>query len=765
VKSGTVARNWPAVLAGSLAAGLAAANVARPSSLALSLAACIGCTLALVGRDGALRLVAMALALLCAGAWWGGLRLDAMARSPLTAELGRTAVADVVVTGPPRVTPFAVRAPGQVRRWDGETLRERVLLQLRGERAPPQGAVLRLRARLVAPRRPETGFDERAWLARQGISVVLVAEGWRIVGRRGGIGGAADGLRAEISRVLASGTTGERRALLLGIVLGADEGIDQHMRQAFRRSGLAHILAVSGQNVAILVIGIVWLASALGIGKAWGHAAAIVAVLAYALAVGWQPSVVRAAVAGCLASLAWLAARPGDRWHFLALGAVVLLAWSPAAARDPGAQLSFAAVGAIFLLTPRLVSSLEGYPLPRQVREGLALAIPCSVVTAPVLWLHFGVIPVWGVAANLLAEPAVLPLLWTSFAAAAVGPVVPSAGAALAWIAGWCAWWIGLCARVVAALPFAQVSGTTALVLGAVALAGAAVARTVPPGARGRAVGWSAAALALGWLAWWALRPIPRWHPPAGLRVSFLDVGQGDSALLEVPQGAVLVDEGPPEADVAGQLRRLGIRSLAAIVLTHPQRDHVGGAADVLRELRVSSVLDPSLPSESSDERAALAAARSRHVPVLTVRAGQRYRLGKLELRVLWPDRAGPASEDPNLRAVVLLATYGAVDVLLTADAESDVTGRFPLRSVDVLKVAHHGSEDRGLGSELRRWHPRIAVISVGAHNDYGHPRAETLQALRGAPGLAVYRTDENGRVVVETQGRVLTVRTERGVP
>ena len=160
---------WPTLLAVSLVTGIAGANVMRaPAAWLLLVAACC-CFGAMLARTAAPRFALLAAGLLVAGLWWGGARLDALAQSPLSGQLGRSAIAEVVVTGPARRTPFAVRAPGQVRRWDGVLLRERVLLQLRGERAPPQGAVLRLRARAVEPRRPETGFDERGWLARQGI--------------------------------------------------------------------------------------------------------------------------------------------------------------------------------------------------------------------------------------------------------------------------------------------------------------------------------------------------------------------------------------------------------------------------------------------------------------------------------------------------------------------------------------------------------------------------------------------------------------------
>jgi len=204
----------------------------------------------------------------------------------------------------------------------------------------------------------------------------------------------------------------------------------------------------------------------------------------------------------------------------------------------------------------------------------------------------------------------------------------------------------------------------------------------------------------------------------------------------------------------------MGVRSLSAIVLTHPQRDHVGGAADVVRQLRVGAVLDPGLAITGPEREEAVAAARERRVPVRIVRTGSEFKVGGLVLRVLWPPDPGAPSEDPNFNAVVLVATYGETDVFLSADAESDVTARLPLGEVEVMKVAHHGSADPGLDDELRVLRPQVAVISCGRNNDYGHPRAETLAALAGSSGLAVFRTDTDGRVVVESDGRHIRVRT-----
>jgi competence protein ComEC len=754
-------RGWPALLLCAACAGLTLSVWLRLPAVALLPAACASATGALLGRD--LRRLALAgLALAILGLWWGALRETALEQSVLASHIGERGSARVVVTGPVRRTQFALRAPAQVVRFGDQVLRERVLLLLPLGRAPPQGAVLELRAQPVEPRGPETGFDERGWLARQGIHVVLRGDDPRVVGRRGGIGGVADRLHAHVEQTLARGSAGERRAVLTGIVLGEDGGIDASLRDAFRASGLTHLLAVSGQNVAITAVGVVWVARLAGIGRLVGEGLAIVVVVAYALAVGWQPSVVRAAVAGILASLGWITARPRDRWHAMAVGALVLLAWTPTAALDPGFQLSFAAVAAIFLVVPRVAGVPDGYPVPRGVWDVLVVAVACGLVTAPIVWLHFGTVALWTVPANLAAEPAMPPLIALSLAAAALEPVLPGAAVSLAWLAGWCAAWIAFVARVVSTWPSAQIHSAVALAA-ILALAAAPLGvRRLPRYLRRSAVAaLVSVALTLAAAAC-AFRPAPSWTTPHGLRVTFLDVGQGDSALVEAPGAAVLVDEGPPEADVAGQLRAMGLRALTAIVLTHPQRDHIGGAAAVLDDLRVGQVEDPGIEAPSADHDAAMAAARRRHVPVEIVHEGDAFRIDGLRLRILWPDEPGLPSEDPNQHAVVALVSYGATDVLLTADAESDVTGRLRIPPVEVLKVAHHGSEDRGLPDLLRTLRPRIAVISVGQGNDYGHPRPETLAALRAFPGLETLRTDENGRIVVESDGRTLTVRAQR---
>jgi competence protein ComEC len=739
---------------------LAASNVARDPSSAIVVAVAGGALAAIVVPP-AWRLPVLGLALALAGWWWGSARLNALDRSPLMTKVGTAERAVVVVTGPTRRSAFDLRVPAQMRRFGDESIREPVLLRLPGGRSPPQGAVLDLVGEIRLPRGPQNGFDERTWLRRHGVHVVVRADRWRIVGRRGGLSGLADRLRERLSRGMAPGLHGERRAVIAGIVLGEDEGLSEELRARFRSSGLYHLLAVSGQNVALIAGGAIMLVYLAGLSRIVGEVVALGAIGGYVMAVGWQPSVVRAGVAGALASLAWLASRPSDRWYFLLLGAGLLLGWSPYSLLDAGFQLSFAAVAAIFVVVPRLQQTLAGYPVPRSLGEVVAVSGACGVATAPILLTQFGVIPVYSIPANALAAPVVAPLLGIALVTAIVAPVAPPLAAVLAWVNGWLAVYLAGCARLMGGLPYAAVSARTAIV-GAMAIVGLAYVLTRfrgPRRAQVVAIAVAAALVAGGWRLYSGPSPPPS---PSGLRITFLDVGQGDGALIQVPGGSVLVDEGPPEAKVAAQLGRLGVKTLSMIVLTHPQRDHVGGAKDVLRQLQVGIVLDPAIPSESSDENGALAEARRHHVRIVVARAGESFRIGALRIRVLWPDGPGPPGDDPNNHAVVLLASYGKTDALFTADAESDVTGHLHVPPVEILKVAHHGSDDPRLAEELKSIQPRVAVISVGAHNDYGHPNPTTLATLGATPGLAVYRTDRDGAVVVESDGRGISVHTSR---
>jgi competence protein ComEC len=454
----------PHSLLAALCLGIAFANVTRlPGAAALVAIACAGVIGASTHRFGAGVCV-----LVVAGWWWGSARLDRLDHSVLAAQIGRAERGIVVVTAPARRGRFDLKMPVRVRQFGFLRLDEPAQLQLPLGRAPPQGAELEIRAEAKLPRGPSHGFDERTWLRRHGIHVVLAADYWRIVGRRHGLGGIADRLRGWIGRASASPLRGERRAVVEGVVLGDDGGLDEELRDRFRASGLYHLLAVSGQNVVLVAGSALLLAWLLGMPRLLGQVGALLGIAAYVLAVGPQPSVVRAGIAGALGSVAWLAARPRDRWYFLLLGAFALLAWNPYVLLDAGFQLSFSAVVAIFTLVPRLQRFLDGYPLPRPLADAIAVSTACGVATAPILWLQFHAIPMLAVPANAAAAPAVVPLLGLALAGAAVSAFAPGIATLLAQANGLCAAYLAGCAKVFGSLPFAQIrSGWAAAAIAA----------------------------------------------------------------------------------------------------------------------------------------------------------------------------------------------------------------------------------------------------------------------------------------------------------
>ena len=432
----------PYLLAGALATGLASATAVRFSLAPAVLVAGMALFRPRLG---------LACALALAGWWWGSERLLALDRSVLAPRIGTAGSAIVELQEPPRHGRYEVRVRASVVRWSRALVREPVLLELPGRRAPPQGARLRVLGTLRSPR-----DFERTWLHRHGVHVVLRASTWRVIRLRGGL---ADRLHAWLTRASTPGLAGERRAVLQGVVLGEDSGLSDTLRQRFRASGLFHLLAVSGGNVVVVAGGTVALALLLGVSRLFAEVAALAAIAAYVLAVGPQPSVIRAGVAGGLASLAWLSGRQRDRWYALLVAAIALLAWNPYNVLDPGFQLSFAAVLSIFVLAPRFRRALEGYPVPRPAAECIAISAACGLCTAPISWLHFHAIPVLTVPANAAAAPVVAPML----ALALLAAILPPVGPALAQLNGWCAAYLAGCARFFGGLPGAQARSPAAV--------------------------------------------------------------------------------------------------------------------------------------------------------------------------------------------------------------------------------------------------------------------------------------------------------------
>ncbi len=710
--------------------------------------------------------------------------------------------APVVLLERPRRSPFGRRAAVEIRAGPGAGVR----LQARAHQHLPwpggmtTGDVVRVRGRFTAVaavgrrRRGRSGFDAAAHLRARGLAGELQLDALSATGdRRRGVAGAVDTMRGRAERAIERGLSGSEAALMRGMVLGQDEAIDEDLRDSFRASGLAHLLAVSGQNVALLCALALPLLAALGTAPGVRIAVLLGLIAVYVPLAGAGPSLQRAGVMGAAALVAMAASRPSSRVYALLLAAVVTLALNPRAAGDPGWQLSFAAVGGIIVLAPALRSRMGR--LPRLLAEGVAVTVAATVFTAPLIAHHFGSVSAAGLPANVLALPAVPLVMWAGMGAAAVGQLAalgqPFAGLAdvaatgLGHSAAPLLAYLSTLAERFAELPGAQLPlplGSRAGVAGAYCLLALAVlgGRRAARSEKARLGSRPAAAE-----AWWGALPrgtrraglgllgaaavmlgaagLGPEAPPQTPTVSFLDVGQGDATLIQARDGsAVLFDGGPPEGGVVRRLRRAGVTRLSLVVATHPSRDHHGGLAAVLSELPVDAFLDGGDGTTDPGFRELQRSVARRRVRRVFARAGVALRAGSIGVRVLSPPPRppGPAPEDPNPRAVVALVEAGGMTVFLSADAESEALLPLALPRVDAMKVPHHGSADPGLPEVLARLRPRVASIPVG-QNTYGHPTPATMRALGGA-GIRTYRNDRDGTVKVSVSDGRVEARSER---
>jgi competence protein ComEC len=815
-------RPWH-VAVGSLAAGLALSQAEAPLALAVA-AGSLAC-LAWLRAPG---LAVVAAGLLLLGGAVGGARLRALDHAPVLTGEGRPISARAHLLTHPR--PSAFGASAEARIATGSLAGTRVLLRFVDRGARPAlpdsttiGAELALAGWLrEPPPDPDAQFDFPALLRRRGIAGELMVDRIRVTGgRRGGIAGALDRLRGRAEQAVSAGLRETDAALALGMVLGEDEEIDTATRDDWRDAGLSHLLAVSGQNVMLLMVLALPLLVAAGLGPRGRGFALLCLVALYVPLAGAGPSLQRAGVMGAAGIAAMLLSRPSSRWYALLLAATVTLALNPRACGDPGWQLSFVAVAGILVagrpLAARLrtiAEELAGPPrrarppgagrLPALGRavvdglcEGIAITVAATLATAPLLAYHFGSVPLAALPANLLALPAVAPAMWLGMVKAALGVVAPLLPGAMQLAEA-----LGPLTRVPigyldglaersATLPGGRLElplGSLPAVVSAYAAMAALVygprvarrlgtkrtrARYSRPGALELAAAWrrsprslhaGAVALVAAVLAMAANAVLATPAPPQALTVRFLDIGQGDATLIQDGAGAAaLFDGGPPEARVYRQLRAAGVRRLDVMVATHQSRDHQGGLHEVLERIPTSLLLENSDGTTDRDFRRLLAEADARGIRHVAARAGQVLQVGRLTIEILSPAPLAPGApppEDPNPRGVAAILRAGDFDLWLSADAESDAILPLPLRPVEAMKVSHHGSADPGLPEVLEHLRPQVAAIEVGAGNSYGHPTPETLAALR-ASVPHVYRTDRDGTVTLTVRDGRIDVATE----
>jgi competence protein ComEC len=627
-------------------------------------------------------------------------------------------------------------------------------------------------------------FDYAAFLRSRGIGREL-AVGWmRALGHRGGVNGVVDSIRLRAEHALGAGLPPDLAALARGMVLGEDGQIPDDVRDDFRRAGLAHLLAASGANVMLLCALVMPLLMLTGASPRTRVIVLLPLVLLYVLLAGAGASVARAGVMAAAALVALALGRRASAVYALLLAAAITLAMNPRASADPGWRLSFAAVAGMLALGPVAGRVLRG--MPRPAAEALGATIAATLATAPLLAHEFGQVSLAALPANALAFPAVAPVMWIGMSEAAVAQIgvlegTPQVGVQFlsglaAHLSGIPLRWVAGVARRMSEPAWAQVAWHLSWAGAAAAYAAFAAGVLVLTAAarrprlrdplggltrRQRRLA-ALAAVVLGAIAVAASLGPP--SPPSHLTIDYLDIGQGDATLIRDPAGAaVLFDGGPPEARVDRLLHRLGVRRLSVVVATHQSRDHHGGLLQVVRRFPVGLFLDGGDGTTDPSYTAILREVDRRRIPRRPTRAGERLAIGAMTIRILWPPARprGPAPADPNPRATVAIVSEGGFDLFLSADAESPTILPLDLPRVDAMKVPHHGSDDPGLPQVLARLRPAVAGIEVGRGNDYHHPRASTLNALRGAVPR-VYRTDRDGTVELTVDEGRLRVRTHR---
>ncbi|MEA2621454.1 MAG: competence protein ComEC [Chloroflexota bacterium] len=644
----------------------------------------------------------------------------------------------------------------------------------------------------------------------------------------------ADGIAAQIEPLRRA--AGERLAAVLpqreaglasGILVGLRDLVDRDVAATFTTAGLSHVVAISGWNIAQVAAVIVALLRWLP--RRPRSCLVIAAIVLYTLLAGASASVIRAAVMGAVCLLARESGRRGGAASALALCVWLLLLADPVMVTDVGFQLSSVATAGLLAWATPLQERLAGR-VPRRVPawlvESMAVSLAAQASTLPLVLFHFGRLSLVSPLANLLAAPLIAPVMLLSLVALTCGSVAALGIPAVLLAPAILASWLGLAAliaiaNVCAALPFASVtlpqpidlvaaSGTAAAVFLAgtatgrrcwsklrergrrSGTAGSASLRTVAgsartaagsagtvarshedqpaPGTRrlAKVTAAIAAAFLLGTVAVVAARPDGRF------RVTALDIGQGDSILLEGDRGARVLIDGGPDPDLL--MRRLDgriptwDRRLDLVVLSHPHEDHAAGLPLLFSRYSIGSVAETGMLGNGPGARALRTELSKLGVESIALAAGDHLQIDDASATVLWP-RAGEVPLHPsndgaavNNVSIVLDVRFGSRRFLLTGDVQEEIDpallaggigrGQPP---VDVLKVAHHGSATASSGDLLAQIQPRVAFVSAGVGNPYGHPAPSTIDRLRRA-GADVYRTDTDGDLTASSDGTDLTV-------
>jgi competence protein ComEC len=708
--------------------------------------------------------ILMFAAVLTMGAGWGGIS-SARLSSSLIAKLEPRRIQ---LTGSLREDPasgplgwYAVVDATHVA-WDGGAAALRETVWVQGTGSTPR-AVRGDRIYLEGTPRAPVDPAFAATLEHKGIAVEIQADAFERAGPSSNpFVRTAQRFRAFVSRSIERLFDPREAGLLLGLALGDASKLDPGVARDFQATGLGHLLVVSGENVAMILAPVLALCLALRMIGWTRFVAAFTAVAFFVVLTGAEPSVMRAGIMATLTLVGAALGRPRSVATALSAAVFGMLVLDPFLVWSVGFQLSVAATAGMALLAQPL-SRRFARLLPTALATAAATTISAQLGVAPLLLFHFHQVPGVTLPANLLAFPAVSPALLLGLGAGAVGVVSPTVARPLALAAEVPLRYLEIVANRLARAPVGHVmsgGGGAGLVCGGalVVLLGVWLRTGWRPPRRLIVV--SVAAI-----------PVFVWStalgtgPPSGLTVRFIDVGQGDAALVTTPDGAhILVDGGPDAQQVTERLQALGVKRLDLVVATHPHADHIVGLPDVLASFPVGLVIEPGCPDTSAMQADLDTEISAEHTPVRYPRVGDTLWIGGIRLDVLSPDRCWVGTNsDPNNDSLVILLTYREDTVLFGGEPEQPAQQRMldehePLHA-EVMKVPHHGAAT-SLASFFQAVDADVAVISVGP-NPYGHPVPSTIAEIQ-ATGAQVWRTDQHGDVVVTFDGRGPVVASNR---
>lgn len=561
-------------------------------------------------------------------------------------------------------------------------------------------------------------------------------------------------------------------AIVTAVLIGDRTGLPDEVRNRLQAAGTYHVIAISGGNIAILAALVIGLLVVVGLHGRASALLAIATLVAYSLVVAAGPSVWRATLMAVLYLVARLIDHRTPPWHAIAVAAGVLVVWQPLDVRDAGFILTFGATAAL-LRGARLGARIAAaHRAVAWIVASIAASLATELALMPVSAHTFSRVTCAGLVLNLVAVPAMAVVQVAGMVVVGVTSIAPLARTAgiISWLGAEA---IVDSARLVDVVPWlaTRTASPAAWLVVAyyVSLAGMLVAA-----GRRRVVAILVAACAGAAIVGGVdpARAIAATPLPA-LRLTVFDVGQGDAMLLQAGNDAVMVDTGGAPFGggfdignrvLAPALWARGARSLRALLVTHGDPDHIGGAVAIVDDFRPAGLwLGVAVPGHEPTEALVTAAAR-RHAMVDYLRAGQTITLGSATIRVLNPP--APDWERRHVRnddSVVVEVICRDVAMLLTGDIGADVERAIVPRLVParmrVLKVAHHGSRTSSSSELLAAWRPQIAVISVGRGNRFGHPAPEIIDRLT-VSGARIYRTDRDGEVTLDTDGEGVTVRT-----